>query len=128
MGKQTTCQQTPAAGESLYHCCIHVLCHNRPVQASYTSVIAAGDPLQPTRPPIPLENLPAGTFDPVYRLPLDVQGGELPVLPLSIAGAVSMTHLPDTEAYLSGDEWFVFKFDKQQAGLSGMLLIYSHIY
>jgi hypothetical protein len=41
------------------------------------------------------------------------------VLPLSIAGAVSMTHLPDTESFLSGDEWFIFKFDKQQAGLSG---------
>lgn len=48
------------------------------------------------------------------RLPLDVGGGELPVLPLSIAGAVSMTHLPDGEAFLSGDEWFIFKFDKQQ--------------
>eukprot|EP00882_Tetradesmus_deserticola_P017714 GHRQ01018985.1.p1 GENE.GHRQ01018985.1~~GHRQ01018985.1.p1 ORF type:complete len:124 (-),score=32.80 GHRQ01018985.1:607-978(-) len=61
----------------------------------------------------------AGTFDPLYRLPLDVQSGELPVLPLSIAGAVSMTHLPDTESFLSGDEWFIYKFDKQQAGLSG---------
>jgi hypothetical protein len=48
-----------------------------------------------------------------------VQSGELPVLPLSIAGAVSMTHLPDTESFLSGDEWFIYKFDKQQAGLSG---------
>jgi hypothetical protein len=62
---------------------------------------------------------PAGTFDPLYRLPLDVQSGELPVLPLSIAGAASMTHLPDTESFLSGDEWFIYKFDKQQAGLSG---------
>lgn len=48
-----------------------------------------------------------------------MQSGELPVLPLSIAGAVSMTHLPDTESFLSGDEWFIYKFDKQQAGLSG---------
>ncbi|KAF6262263.1 permease family-domain-containing protein [Scenedesmus sp. NREL 46B-D3] len=62
----------------------------------------------------------ACTFDPLYRLPLDVQSGELPVLPLSIAGAVSMTHLPDTESFLSGDEWFIYKFDKQQAGLSGL--------
>lgn len=97
-------------------CCGSFAC--RPVQASYASVITAGDPVQ-AKPPIPLENLPAGTFDPLYRLPLDLQNGELPVLPLSIAGAVSMTHLPDTEAYLSGDEWFIFKFDKQQAGLSG---------
>uniref|UniRef100_A0A383V8B5 PPIase cyclophilin-type domain-containing protein n=1 Tax=Tetradesmus obliquus TaxID=3088 RepID=A0A383V8B5_TETOB len=91
----------------------------RPIQASYASVITPGNSVQP-RPPIPLENLPAGTFDPLYRLPLDVQSGELPVLPLSIAGAVSMTHLPDTESFLSGDEWFIYKFDKQQAGLSGL--------
>jgi hypothetical protein len=43
------------------------------------------------------------------RLPLDVQSGELPVLPLSIPGAVSMTHAPDTDVLLSGDEFFIFK-------------------
>jgi len=96
-----------------------VLSACRQVQASYASVITPGDIVAP-RPPVPLENLPAGTFDPLYRFPLDVQSGELPVLPLSIAGAVSMTHLPDTESFLSGDEWFIFKFDKQQAGLSGL--------
>lgn len=104
------------------------MCPYRPVQASYASVITNGD-IKTPHPPIPLENLPAGTFDPLYRLPLDVQSGELPVLPLSIAGAVSMTHLPDTESFLSGDEWFVFKFDKQQAGLSGghpQLIIMQH--
>jgi hypothetical protein len=86
---------------------------HRPIQASYASVITPGDPIK-QRPPIPLENLPAGTFDPLYRFSLDVQNGELPVLPLSISGAVSMTHVPGTEQYLSGDEWFIFKFDKQQ--------------
>jgi hypothetical protein len=85
----------------------------RPIQASYASVITAGDAIK-QRQPIPLENLPAGTFDPLYRFPLDVQSGELPVLPLSIAGSVSMTHVPGTEQYLSGDEWFIYKFDKQQ--------------
>eukprot|EP00879_Flechtneria_rotunda_P020654 GHRR01021733.1.p1 GENE.GHRR01021733.1~~GHRR01021733.1.p1 ORF type:complete len:353 (+),score=128.68 GHRR01021733.1:879-1937(+) len=95
------------------------LYNNKEVQASYASVITSGDQRTP-RQPIPLENLPAGTFDPLYRLPLDVQNGELPVLPLSIAGAVSMTHLPDTESFVSGDEWFVYKFSKQQAGLSGL--------
>lgn len=49
-----------------------------------------------------------------------MQSGELPVLPLSIPGAVSMAHVPDTDAYLSGDEWFIFKFDRQQAGLAGL--------
>ena len=37
---------------------------------------------------IPLEILPLGEFDPVYRSTLDVQSGELPVLPLSIYGSV----------------------------------------
>jgi hypothetical protein len=60
--------------------------------------------LESPRPPIPLEILPAGEFDPVYRIPLDVQQGELPVLPLSIFGAVTMAHLPNTDSYLSG-EW-----------------------
>lgn len=38
--------------------------------------------------PVPLEILPAGQYEPLYRLPLDVQSGELPVLPLSITGAI----------------------------------------
>jgi hypothetical protein len=33
----------------------------------------------------------AGEFEPVYRLPLDIQGGELPVLPLSIRGGLLQT-------------------------------------
>ena len=37
---------------------------------------------------IPLEILPLGEFDTVYRSSLDVQSGELPVLPLSIYGSV----------------------------------------
>lgn len=88
------------------------------MQASYASVITAGDAVK-QRPPIPLENLPAGTFDPLYRFPLDVQSGELPVLPLSISGSVSMTHVPGTESFLSGDEWFIYKFDKQQVRPAG---------
>lgn len=43
------------------------------------------------------------------------------MLPLSISGAVSMARANgDTgDGYLSGDDWFVYKFDKQQAGLAG---------
>ncbi len=89
------------------------------VGASYASVLIDGDVRQP-RPPLPLEILPAGEFDPLYRLPLDVQGGELPVLPLSIPGAVSFARAEGVgDGFLSGTEWFLFKFDKQQAGLSG---------
>jgi cyclophilin family peptidyl-prolyl cis-trans isomerase len=31
-----------------------------------------------------------------------------------------MTHLPDGDSFVSGDEWFMYKFDKQQAGLAGL--------
>jgi cyclophilin family peptidyl-prolyl cis-trans isomerase len=90
------------------------------LQASYSSAIFPGRRADPQRPPVPLEFLPAGEFAPVYRLPLDVQSGELPVLPLSISGAVAMTHVAGTDSFVSGQEWFVFKFDKQQAGLGGL--------
>ncbi|KAG2496893.1 hypothetical protein HYH03_004901 [Edaphochlamys debaryana] len=95
------------------------LYNNRTLNVNYTSVFVTGSPEQ-QRPPIPLEILPAGEFEPLYRIPLDVQSGELPVLPLSISGAVTFAHLPDTDAYLSGTDWFVYKFDKQQAGLAGL--------
>lgn len=36
---------------------------------------------------LPLEVLALGEFEPLYRSTLDVRGGELPVLPLSIYGA-----------------------------------------
>ena len=36
---------------------------------------------------LPLEILPAGDFEPTYRVPLDVRSGELPTLPLSIYGS-----------------------------------------
>eukprot|EP00798_Chlamydomonas_sp_ICE-L_P006267 gene6267-2895_t len=89
------------------------------INSTFNSMLVPGKVGQP-RPPLPLENLPLGEFEPVYRLPLDVQGGELPVLPLSISGAVSMGHIPGSDAFLSGEEWFIFKFDKQQAGLAGL--------
>ena len=43
---------------------------------------------------MPLEILPAGDFDPLYRTQVDVAAGELPALPLSIFGALAMAHLP----------------------------------
>lgn len=70
---------------------------------------------------LPLEILAQGEFEPLYRSPLDVRSGELPVLPLSIYGAVAMAHLPDTSAgYVSGQNFFIYKFDRQQAGLAGL--------
>ena len=91
----------------------------REANVTYSSVYVQGSPAS-RRAPIPLEILPAGEFDPLYRIPLDVQSGELPVLPLSISGAITMAHIPGSDAFLSGDEWFIYKFDKQQAGLAGL--------
>lgn len=58
-----------------------------------------------------MEMLPLGEFDPVYRSQLDVQHGELPVLPLSIYGAVAMAHpgadIPD--GYAAANEFFLYK-------------------
>lgn len=89
---------------------------------SGVAVPAGGARLAPAV--LPLEILPAGDFEPLYRLPLDVRSGELPVLPLSIYGAVAMAHLPESEGggsgYVSGQQWFIYKFDKQQAGLAGL--------
>eukprot|EP00892_Ulva_mutabilis_P007573 jgi/Ulvmu1/5188/UM021_0205.1 len=69
---------------------------------------------------IPLEILQIGEFEPVYRTPLETQQGELAVLPLSIKGACAMASLPEVDGYMSGDEFFIYLFDPQQSGLSGL--------
>ena len=95
------------------------LYEGRPIQSSYTSLFVPGK-VQSPRPPIPLEILPLGEFEPIYRLPLDIQGGELPVLPLSISGALAMAHIPSSDSFVSGDEWFVYRYDKAASGLGGL--------
>lgn len=89
------------------------------------SVVNAASPAdRRSGPPaaLPLEMLAAGDFEPVYRSTLDVRSGELPVLPLSIYGAVAMAHLPDYSGsgYVSGTQFFIYKFDRTQAGLAGL--------
>lgn len=70
---------------------------------------------------IPLEILPLGDFEPIYGSPLNVQAGELPVLPMSIYGAVAMAHAPDAdEGFAAADEFFIYKFDKAASGLAGL--------
>lgn len=83
-----------------------------------STAIAAGAGLAPGKV-LPLEILPVGEFSPLYKSPLDVQYGERPVLPLSIFGSVAMTHAGST-SFAAGDEFFVYKFDRSQAGLAGM--------
>ncbi len=93
-------------------------------QVNSNAVLIAGASASnqdPTRL-IPLEILPLGEFDPVYRTPLDVQQGELPVLPLSIYGALSHAKAANgrEDGVLSGSDFFIYKFDRQQSGLAGL--------
>ena len=69
---------------------------------------------------LPLEILAEGEFEPLYRTELDVQTGEVPVLPMSIFGSVSLSHAVDGEEMSSPSEAFIFKFDRSTAGLGGM--------
>jgi len=73
------------------------------------------------RSTLPLEILPAGAFDPVYRSPLDVGGGEMPVLPLSVYGAVAMGRPDGVESgESSAAGFFIFLYNRSQSGLSGL--------
>lgn len=87
--------------------------------AADQTAVAVGIGLNTSRT-IPLEILPAGDFDPLYQTPLDVQSGERPVLPLSIDGAVSMAKSRETDFGVDGGEFFIYKFNRSQAGLAGM--------
>ncbi|KAG7669149.1 putative Peptidyl-prolyl cis-trans isomerase CYP37, chloroplastic [Nannochloris sp. 'desiccata'] len=72
---------------------------------------------------LPLEIMPNGDLEPVYRLPLDVRSGEIPVLPLSIYGAAAMTHLPGADAsvgFVSSRQFFIYKYERQSSGLAGL--------
>jgi len=72
---------------------------------------------------LPLEEMMAGDFEPVYRTPLDVRSGEIPVLPLSIYGSVAMARQPGNDAQpgmVSSSGFFIYKFERQQSGLAGL--------
>ncbi|XP_038903061.1 peptidyl-prolyl cis-trans isomerase CYP37, chloroplastic isoform X3 [Benincasa hispida] len=69
---------------------------------------------------IPLEIKPSGQFEPLYRTTLSVQDGELPVLPLSVYGAVAMAHNEDSEEYSSPYQFFFYLYDKRNSGLGGL--------
>lgn len=45
------------------------------------------------------------------------------MLPLSIKGSCAMAKLSEAEAvngYVSGEEWFIYKFDPASSGLAGL--------
>ncbi|XAR68374.1 Peptidylprolyl isomerase [Bertholletia excelsa] len=69
---------------------------------------------------VPLEIMPSGQFEPLYKTTLSVQDGELPVLPLSVYGAVAMTHSDVSEEYSSPNQFFFYLYDKRSAGLGGL--------
>ncbi|XP_048327273.1 peptidyl-prolyl cis-trans isomerase CYP37, chloroplastic isoform X2 [Ziziphus jujuba] len=62
---------------------------------------------------VPLEIKPSGQFEPLYRTTLSVQDGELPVLPLSVYGAVAMAHSETSEEYSSPYQFFFYLYDKR---------------
>ncbi|KAK4775309.1 hypothetical protein SAY86_010244 [Trapa natans] len=69
---------------------------------------------------VPLEIMPSGQFEPLYRTTLNVQDGELPVLPLSVYGAVAMAHSESSEEYSSPYQFFFYLYDKRNSGLGGI--------
>ncbi|OVA00527.1 Cyclophilin-like peptidyl-prolyl cis-trans isomerase domain [Macleaya cordata] len=69
---------------------------------------------------VPLEIMPSGQFEPLYKTTLSVQDGELPVLPLSVYGAVAMAHNEASEEFSSPFQFFFYLYDKRNAGLGGL--------
>ncbi|KAG8364975.1 hypothetical protein BUALT_Bualt18G0054400 [Buddleja alternifolia] len=69
---------------------------------------------------VPLEIMPSGQFEPLYKTTLSVQDGELPVLPLSVYGAVVMAHSDVSEELSSPNQFFFYLYDKRNAGLGGL--------
>ncbi|KAL8167330.1 hypothetical protein V2J09_008829 [Rumex salicifolius] len=69
---------------------------------------------------IPLEIKPSGQFEPLYKTTLSVQDGELPVLPLSVYGAIVMAHNDVSEEYSSPNQFFFYLYDKRNSGLGGL--------
>ncbi|CAI9088566.1 OLC1v1022918C2 [Oldenlandia corymbosa var. corymbosa] len=69
---------------------------------------------------VPLEIKPSGQFEPLYKTYLSVQDGELPVLPLSVYGAVAMAHSDSSEEYSSPNQFFFYLYDKRNSGLGGL--------
>ncbi|CAN1838073.1 Peptidyl-prolyl cis-trans isomerase CYP37, chloroplastic [Linum perenne] len=69
---------------------------------------------------VPLEIMPSDQFEPLYRTKLSIQDGELPVLPLSVYGAVAMAHSEVSEEYSAPYQFFFYLYDKRNSGLGGL--------
>ncbi|CAI0375934.1 unnamed protein product [Linum tenue] len=69
---------------------------------------------------VPLEIMPSEQFEPLYRTKLSIQDGELPVLPMSVYGAVAMAHSDVSEEYSAPYQFFFYLYDKRNSGLGGL--------
>lgn len=56
-----------------------------------------------------------------------VKDGELPVLPLSVYGAVVMAHNPESEEYSSPNQFFFYLYDKRNVS-SMKFIIFTNIF
>ncbi|GAQ83308.1 cyclophilin-like peptidyl-prolyl cis-trans isomerase family protein [Klebsormidium nitens] len=88
--------------------------------AGQQSIITKGDIPAAQGRVLPLEIKVAGEFEPEYRTQVDVQGGEIPILPISVYGAVVAAHDPSSEALSSASQMFFYLYDRKFAGLGGL--------
>jgi len=70
-------------------------------------------------PPLPVEILCRGEFEPRYKSTIDVQEGDIPGLPLSVYGALAVPSDARTPGYSDDNSFFFYLFDPQDAGLGG---------
>ena len=94
-----------------------------PLVGSPSDEVLFALPASPPPPPfartLPLEVRASGDYEPRYRVPLDVLGsGELPVLPLSVYGAVAAARGTEGNDSDAG-AFFLFRFARATAGLGG---------
>lgn len=112
----------PLTAGNFLHNIINGAYEGTPLGVSPTAILAGlGARGVSSEATLPLEILPAGAFEPLYRSSLDVARGELPLLPLSVYGALAASRpagAPPSEA--SASEFFVFLYSRQQAGLGGL--------
>lgn len=70
---------------------------------------------------LPLELRAQGEYEPRYRVPLDaLGGGEMPVLPISVYGAVAALRGGDGGNDSSPGGFFFFLYDRRTSGLGGL--------
>eukprot|EP00210_Caulerpa_lentillifera_P009292 g8857.t1 len=93
---------------------------NRQLLADPDSIVLQSKTPDSSSSSLPLEILPIGEFEPLYKEPIDVQNGDVPVLPFSIYGSVSLSHSIDSEESSAVDQAFIFKFNRSTAGLGGL--------